>query len=222
MSDGEGSLYDKGSDEEELNMNRKKRRKEMLARGLVPGEKTQKKNKKGQKPMAGLVLPVPGEKTVAAEAFGKMNPTEKELVAHNINRKTKKEVHIYTHNLIPIRPETMLPILTIKVARESAKQIICDLGHQANIKAKLKEFLLSEVVPISEMAHEGAILNRSIEEQGSSIICLFFKRVLANILLSNLVACNVGDWVQVESDYSPGICSEGGTGVVIAKDEGDT
>jgi hypothetical protein len=72
MSDGEGSLYDKkGSDEEELNKNRKKRRKEMLARGPVPGEKTKKKNKKGQKPMAGLVLPVPGEKTVAAQAFEK-------------------------------------------------------------------------------------------------------------------------------------------------------
>jgi hypothetical protein len=98
MSDGEGSLYDKGSDEEELNKNRKKRRKEMLARGPVPGEKTQKKNKKGQKPMAGLVLPVHGEKTVAAEAFGKMTPTEKELVAHNINRKTKKVVHIFTIN----------------------------------------------------------------------------------------------------------------------------
>ena len=35
-----------------------------------------------------------------------------------------------------------------------------------------------------------------------------------------LVACNIGDWVQVECDYSPGICSEGGTGVVIAKNEG--
>jgi hypothetical protein len=66
------------------------------------------------------------------------------------------------------------------VARESAKQIICDVGHQANIKAKLKELLLSEVVPVSEMAHEGAILDRSIEDQGSSIIVLFVKRLFAN------------------------------------------
>jgi hypothetical protein len=70
------------------------------------------------------------------------------------------------------------------VARESAKQIICDVGHQANIKAKLKELLLSEVVPISEMAHEGAILDRSIEEQGSSIIVLFVKRLFDNPLFS--------------------------------------
>jgi hypothetical protein len=52
MSDGEGSLYDKGSDEEELNKKNKKRRKERLTRG----------SKKGQKPMSGLVLPVAGEK----------------------------------------------------------------------------------------------------------------------------------------------------------------
>jgi hypothetical protein len=45
MSDGEGSLYDKGLDEEELNKKRKKRRKEMLARGPVSGEKTQKKRR---------------------------------------------------------------------------------------------------------------------------------------------------------------------------------
>jgi hypothetical protein len=48
VSDGEGSLYDKGSDEEELNKKRKKRRKEKLARGPVSGEKTQKK-KEGAK-----------------------------------------------------------------------------------------------------------------------------------------------------------------------------
>jgi hypothetical protein len=34
------------------------------------------------------------------------------------------------------------------------------------------------------------------------------------------VFCNVGDWVEVTSDYSPGKCSEGGTGVIIAKREG--
>jgi hypothetical protein len=52
------------------------------------------------------------------------------------------------------------------VARESAKQIICDVGHQANIKAKLRELLMSEVVPISEMAHAGTNHDRSIEDQG--------------------------------------------------------
>jgi hypothetical protein len=82
MSDGEGSLYDKGSDEEELNKKKKKRRKERVPRG----------SKNRQKPLSGLVLPVPGEKTVAAEAFGKLNPEEQKLVATNINKKTKKVV----------------------------------------------------------------------------------------------------------------------------------
>jgi hypothetical protein len=90
MSDGEGSVYDKGSDEEKLNKKRKKRRKEILARGPVAGEKTTKKKKKRQKPISGLVLPIPGEKTVAAEAFGKLNTADQDLVALNINRKTKK------------------------------------------------------------------------------------------------------------------------------------
>ena len=35
------------------------------------------------------------------------------------------------------------------------------------------------------------------------------------------VAVNVGDWVEVQCDYSPGVCSEGGTGVVISKAEGE-
>jgi hypothetical protein len=33
---------------------------------------------------------------------------------------------------------------------------------------------------------------------------------------SSLVACHVGDWVEVACDYTPGVCSEGGTGVVVA------
>jgi hypothetical protein len=36
-----------------------------------------------------------------------------------------------------------------------------------------------------------------------------------------IVACRVGDWVDVACDYSPGVCSEGGTGVVVAKSEGN-
>jgi hypothetical protein len=60
-------LYDnKCSDEEELEKKRNKRRK----------EKTTRSTKKGQQPMSGLVLPVAGDKTVAAEAFGKLNPKQ--------------------------------------------------------------------------------------------------------------------------------------------------
>jgi hypothetical protein len=31
----------------------------------------------------------------------------------------------------------------------------------------------------------------------------------------------ISDWVEVVCDYSPGMCSEGGTGVVVVKNEGN-
>jgi hypothetical protein len=70
------------------------------------------------------------------------------------------------------------------------------------------------------MAHEGDNHYRSIEDEGKYFFVLFFNHLFANIPRAYVVACNVGDWVQVECDYSPGIFSEGGTGVVIAKNEG--
>jgi hypothetical protein len=46
--------------------------------------------------------------------------------------------------------------------------------------------------------------------------------VRTHVFFLTIVACNVGDWADVTCDYSPGVCSEGGTGVVIAKHEGPT
>ncbi len=40
------------------------------------------------------------------------------------------------------------------------------------------------------------------------------------LTVRHTVSVNIGDWVEVQCDYSPGVCSEGGTGVVIAKAEG--
>jgi hypothetical protein len=87
MSDGEGSLYDKDSDDEELARKRKKGRKEKPSRAAT---------KKSQNPISGLVLPIAGDKTVAGEAFAKLNDHDKELVADHINRKTKKVFHYFT------------------------------------------------------------------------------------------------------------------------------
>ncbi len=52
------------------------------------------------------------------------------------------------------------------MAKESAKQIICDVGHQTNVKAKLRALLTSEIVPVDAMTHDGLPTERSIEEQG--------------------------------------------------------
>jgi hypothetical protein len=59
------------------------------------------------------------------------------------------------------------------VARESAKQIISDVGHQVKIKEKLRELLTSELVPMIDMTHAGSCTERSIEEQGSCLVCLY-------------------------------------------------
>jgi hypothetical protein len=84
-SDGEGSLYDKDSDEDELDKRKKKKRRETNKR--TSGKSTLKNAR-----ISGMVLPVDGEKTVAAAAFGKLNAKQRENVSDNINRKTKKVI----------------------------------------------------------------------------------------------------------------------------------
>jgi hypothetical protein len=84
-SDGEGSLYDKESDEDELDKRQKKKRRETKKR--TSGKSTLKNAL-----ISGMVLPVDGEKTVATEAFGKLNAKQREILSDNINRKTKKVI----------------------------------------------------------------------------------------------------------------------------------
>ncbi len=47
------------------------------------------------------------------------------------------------------------------------------------------------------------------------------NRCVNNLFTFLIVACRVGDWVDVACDYLPGVCSEGGTGVVVAISEGN-
>ncbi len=89
MSEGEGSVYDKDSDEEIIARGIKRRRKEK--------EKTTKKKpikrlggRRKQQTIAGLVLPQPGDKSVAGEAFGKLDSTQRDVLTGNINKKTKQ------------------------------------------------------------------------------------------------------------------------------------
>jgi hypothetical protein len=78
-SEGEGSEYDKDDFESELR-NKKRQRKE--------NQKSSTKKKK--KELSTLVLPMPGEKTVASEDFGKLTGPQKQLVADRVNKTTKK------------------------------------------------------------------------------------------------------------------------------------
>ncbi len=67
---------------------------------------------------------------------------------------------------------------------------------------------------------KGQFLIAVLKSKVNLSLSLFVKCLFDAHFFTFTVACNIGDWVQVECDYSPGICSEGGTGVVIAKNEG--
>jgi hypothetical protein len=58
---------------------------------------------------------------------------------------------------------------------------------------RLKALLTSELTPISEMSHESAPKERSIDDEGKT-----------KHMTYTTVACNVGDSVEVMCDYSPG------------------
>ena len=81
------------------------------------------------------------------------------------------------------------------MAKESAKQIICDVGHAANVKVKLRALLTSEIVAVDEMTHEGLPTERSIDEQGT-IISIVDYTLFANgfKLLLKLPATSANGW----------------------------
>jgi hypothetical protein len=78
-SGGEGSDYGNKEFNEEVRGKRKRR----------------KENRKRCKPqinkeLSDTMLPKPGDKNVSAEAFGKLDERQKQVVAEKVNRKTKK------------------------------------------------------------------------------------------------------------------------------------
>jgi hypothetical protein len=67
------------------------------------------------------------------------------------------------------------------------------------------------------MNHEGICESSSVEAEGAIRVVIFVSPTyLILIFTLYVVACHVGDWVEVQCDYTPGQCSEGGTGVVVA------
>ena len=79
-SDENGSQqYDNSDYNEEVRHKRKERK-----------DKNARKSKKTKAELSGIVLPQSGDKTVAAEAYGKLDDQQKKLVAEKVNHKTKK------------------------------------------------------------------------------------------------------------------------------------
>jgi hypothetical protein len=99
------------------------------------------------------------------------------------------------------------------------KEQVFDVGHLAAVKNKLRALLTSEITPLQEMSHTGEQQQLTTEMEGTSFLRLNTLQALTFISMPQ-VQCNVGDWVEVTCDYSPGVCSGGGTGVVIAKSSG--
>jgi hypothetical protein len=56
---------------------------------------------------------------------------------------------------------------SLQVARDSVKEQVFDVGHLEAVKLRLKALLMSELTPISEMSHESAPKERSIDDERS-------------------------------------------------------
>jgi hypothetical protein len=78
-SDGEGSEYDKTKYIAEVR-NKKRKRK----------ENKRSSNTKKINELSGCVMPLPGDKTVAAEAYDKLSESDKQIVMDKVNPKIKK------------------------------------------------------------------------------------------------------------------------------------
>ena len=90
-SDVEGSTYDTSSEDEVLPNKTKRIRKENATSSKI------KKKPKKLPDLSRVVMPKPGEKTVAAEAFSKLSTKQKINVAEKVNKKTKKVSIIKYH-----------------------------------------------------------------------------------------------------------------------------
>jgi hypothetical protein len=56
------------------------------------------------------------------------------------------------------------------VAKQSVREQIFDVGHHAAVKDKLRALLTSEMVPITEMQHDGICAAKTIDEEGKCFI----------------------------------------------------
>ncbi len=148
-SEGEGSEYDKDDFESDLR-NKKRQRKE--------NQKSSMNNKKNE--LSAIVLPMPGETTVASEAFAKLTEPQNKLVAS----------HRASHSILTI---ALLMFYYNKVARKSVCEQIFEVGHKDLVKAKLVALLTSEMVPVSFMNHDGICESSSVEAEGTIrvVIC---------------------------------------------------
>ncbi len=88
-SGSEGSEYDRHDYDEEMKQTKRKRKTTYKPAKQRP--KTYKRaNAKRVNELSGVILPHDGDKTVAGEAFSKLDDAQKKLVTEKVNKKTKQ------------------------------------------------------------------------------------------------------------------------------------
>jgi hypothetical protein len=89
-------------------------------------------------------------------------------VAEKVNKKTKQVRLLYQSVLIQMKPYPLCSsFLPLQLAKQSVRDQIFDVGHQDAVKEKLRLLLTSEMVPITEMHHDGITLGQTIEDEGN-------------------------------------------------------
>jgi hypothetical protein len=91
-SGSEGSEYDRHDFEKDMKQTKRKSKTT-----FKQGGKRQKCYKRGSKKpsndMSGVVLPQSGDKSVAGEAYAKLDVAQKQLVSEKVNKQTKQVQH---------------------------------------------------------------------------------------------------------------------------------
>jgi hypothetical protein len=74
--------------------------------------------------------------------------------------------------------------LSLQVAKQSVREQIFDVDHHDRVKDKLRLLLTSEMVPITEMQHDGIALTKTIEEEGQYKLLQIQHNSQANMTFS--------------------------------------
>ncbi len=91
----EGSEYDRDDFDKEMKQTKRKS-KTTFKRGGKRPKCYKRGSKKHANDMSGVVLPQSGDKTVAGEAYAKLDIAQKQLVSDKVNKQTKQVCH-FTH-----------------------------------------------------------------------------------------------------------------------------
>ncbi len=95
-SGSEGSEYDRHDYDQEVKQTNRKR-KTTYKRAKKRPTNYKRAKKQSTNDLSGVILPQSGDKTVAGEAFDKLDSAQQKLVKDKVNKKTKQASTFYVH-----------------------------------------------------------------------------------------------------------------------------